>query len=448
MKLKFYAFHLMPYPYIEQEPSPETGEYSTWVTISNKNFDPVIAHQLYNEYLDQLVSAERFGFDGIIVNEHHSNAYGTMPSPNIMASHIIARTKNIPVGVVGNALPLHGNPVRVAEEIAQLDCISGGRVISGFVRGIGCEYFNHPIKPSDSVGRMWEAVDLILKAWTEREPFTWQGDHWYIPNVNCWPRPVQQPHPPIWMPGQGSLETIRNCAKYKFTFMQIYSPQWFTKKSVEMLREEAKKCGYDSPRDQFIAAVPTYVAETDEQAHREAKAHMQWLFNTGLNIPSQIYFPKGYMSKASWSGLASAMSKYGIKEPKDLSYSDLLKEGYVIIGSPSTVREKIEEYCDDVGAGGLIGAGTPFGPMPNWMAAKNMQIFSEEVMPYFRDEDGMPEYMKKDRPAFSTNAQRGKRISNSELPPLSYVEGLEEPVDHRSSHLPEVIDPSWPKAAE
>ncbi|HIF08757.1 MAG TPA: LLM class flavin-dependent oxidoreductase [Sneathiellales bacterium] len=192
MKLKFYAFHLMPYPYIEKEPPAETGEYSTWVTIPNKNFDPVIAHQLYNEYLDQLVAAEHFGFDGIIVNEHHSNAYGTMPSPNIMASHLIARTKNIPVGVVGNALPLHGNPVRVAEEIAQLDCISGGRIISGFVRGIGCEYFNHPIKPSDSIGRMWEAVDLILKAWTEREPFTWQGDHWYIPNVNIWPRPVQQ----------------------------------------------------------------------------------------------------------------------------------------------------------------------------------------------------------------------------------------------------------------
>ncbi|NQV20033.1 MAG: LLM class flavin-dependent oxidoreductase [Rhodospirillales bacterium] len=448
MKLKFYAFHLMPYPYIDTSPSEETGEYSTWVTIPNKNMDPIVAHQLYNEYLDQLVSAEKYGFDGIIVNEHHSNAYGTMPSPNIMASHIIARTKNIPVGVVGNALPLHGNPVRVAEEIALLDCISGGRIISGFVRGIGCEYFNHPVKPSDSIGRMWEAVDLILKAWTEREPFTWQGDHWYIPNVNIWPRPVQHPHPPIWMPGQGSLETIRNCAKYKFTFMQIYSPQWFTKKSVQMLREEANKCGYDAPRDQFIAAVPTYVAETDEQAHREAKAHMQWLFNTGLNIPDQIYFPKGYMSKASWSGLVGSMVKYGIKEPKDLTYSDLLKDRYVIVGSPSTVREQIEEYCDDVGAGGLIGAGTPFGPMPSWMSMKNMQIFSEEVMPYFRDADGMPEYMKQDRPAFSTNAQRGTRMSNPERPPLSHVEGLEHPVDHRSSHLPEVIDPSWLKAAE
>ena len=158
-KLKFYFFHLMPYGFV-----PRSSEFdSSWVTLSNEHYDPTRGHQLYNEYIDLLVAAEKYGYDGAIVNEHHANAYGTMPSPNLIAAMVVTRTQRMPVGIVGNAIPLHGNPVRVAEEIAMLDVISGGRIISGFVRGIGCEYFNNPVSPTDSVERFWEANELILK---------------------------------------------------------------------------------------------------------------------------------------------------------------------------------------------------------------------------------------------------------------------------------------------
>ncbi len=141
--LRFHAFNLMPYPYI-----PPTAEFeSTWVSLSNKYYEPQRGRQLYAEYIDQLVAAEKSGFDSIGVNEHHANFYGTMPSPNIIAAMLIQRTQQIPIGIIGNAIPLHGNPLRVAEEIAMLDVISGGRIISGFVRGIGCEYFNNGIVP-------------------------------------------------------------------------------------------------------------------------------------------------------------------------------------------------------------------------------------------------------------------------------------------------------------
>jgi len=90
-----------------------------------------------------------------------------MPDPNVMASHIVARTKNIRVGIIGNALPLHGNPLRVAESVAMLDVISGGRIISGFVRGTGMEYHSMRSNPATSRERFWEAHDLIIKAWTE-----------------------------------------------------------------------------------------------------------------------------------------------------------------------------------------------------------------------------------------------------------------------------------------
>ena len=437
-RLKFYYFHLMPYPFVP----PAAEMESSWVTLSNKHYDPQRGHQLYNQYIDLLVDAERLGYDGAIVNEHHANAYGTMPAPNLIAAQVAARTRDIPIGIVGNAIALHGNPLRVAEEIAMLDVMSGGRIISGFVRGIGCEYFNNPVSPADSVERFWEANDLIVKAWTEEGPFTWQGKHFYVPNVNVWPRPVQKPHPPVWLPGMGSLETIRNCAKNKYTYMMIFSPKWMCKKGVEQLRDEAEKIGYEMSPDQAMAAVPTYVAETDKQAHREGKAHMQWLFNTGLKIKPSHYFPPGYMTDQSFRSMAAARIKYGVKAPAQLTYDDLIEQGYIIVGSPETVAERYAEYCDDIGAGGILCAGSPVGPMPHWMAVKNMHIFAEEVIPKFRDADGKPAYMKQPRLIGMTNAERAATGGEPEHPPTSLVQGMDGLADLRYVHLPEKIDES------
>ena len=437
-KLKFYFFHLMPYGFV-----PRSSEFdSSWVTLSNEHYDPTRGHQLYNEYIALLVAAEKYGYDGAIVNEHHANAYGTMPSPNLIAAMVVTRTRRMPVGIVGNAIPLHGNPVRVAEEIAMLDVISGGRIISGFVRGIGCEYFNNPVSPTDSVERFWEANELILKAWTDPGPFTWQGKHYYIPNVNVWPRPIQKPHPPVWLPGMGSLETLRECARNRYTYMMIFAPTWMCKWAFDKLKEEAEICGYELPRDQCMAAIPTYVAETDKQAHREAKAHMQWLFNTGLKIKSSHYFPPGYMSDRSFRGYWSAVRDKGAKAPMDLTYDDLLKQGYIIVGSPQTVAEGYAEYCDELGAGGVLCAGSPSGPMPNWMAVKNMQMFAEEVMPLFREADGKPDYLREEQNIGATNAERAAQLGEPDNPPTAPLQGMDDVADLRTIHLPEMIDGS------
>ncbi len=437
-KLRFYFFHLMPYPYI-----PPADEWdSSWVTLSNEYYDPKKGHQLYNEYIDQLVLAEKFGFDGTIVNEHHANYYGTMPSPDVIASFVVSRTSHIPVGIIGNAIPLHGNPLRIAEEIAMLDVISGGRIISGFVRGIGCEYFNNDVTPADSADRFNEAHDLIIKAWTEKGPFTWQGDHYYIPNVNPIPLPMQDPHPPIWIPGQGSLETLKFVAKHKYTYMMIYAPQWFCKMAFDGLRDECSKLGYEAPANMFNAAVPTYVAETDAQAHREAKAHISWIFNSGLKIPDQIFFPPGYMSRKSFRNFTSALAKGKVKPQHKLSYDEMLKEGYIIVGSPETVKNRLGEYCDDVGAGGILNVGSAFGPMPDWMVRKNMQICAEEVIPEFREADGKPDYLREERLMPYTRAEAAKRFGKPDHAAQSRITGLDELVDHRTSHVPEVIDRS------
>src|SRR5258708_18236888 len=191
-KLTFHYFNLMPWPYL---PADFDEKYdSAWVTLPNSIYDPIKGHAKYNRYLDEIERADKLGWDSVIVNEHHQNAYGTMPSPNIMAAALTQRVKRAKIGIVGNALPLHDDPLRVAEEIAMLDVLSGGRIISRFVRGTGMEYFSYNVNPTVSPERMDEAPYPIIPAWTPPRPLSFQGEDYKYPHVNIFPRPL--PHPP------------------------------------------------------------------------------------------------------------------------------------------------------------------------------------------------------------------------------------------------------------
>jgi len=205
--MKLISFHLMPYRPLDLE---EAGKHrSSWVVLPNRLYDPVKGAEEYAAYIDFLADCERLGFDGIGVNEHHQNAYGMMPAPNLIASALIQRTKTIKIAVLGRALPIVSNPIFIAEEYAMLDNLSKGRIICGFVRGIGAEYHSTGINPYFSHERFHEAHDLIIKAWTQEGPFSFDGRHFNLRYVNLWPRPYQTPHPPVWIPSQGSSETVQ-----------------------------------------------------------------------------------------------------------------------------------------------------------------------------------------------------------------------------------------------
>jgi hypothetical protein len=169
---------------------------------------------------------------------------------------------------------------------------------------------------------------------------------------------------------------------------------------------------------------------------------MQWLFNTGLKIKPSHYFPPGYMTDQSFRGYWSAVRDKGAKAPKDLSYDDLIKQGYIIVGSPQTVAEGYAKYCDEVGAGGVLCAGSPSGPMPNWMAIKNMQMFAEEVIPLFREKDGKPDYAREDTLIGATNTERAAQLGEPDTPPTAPIQGMEGIADLRNIYLPENIDES------
>jgi len=377
--IQFFYFHLMPWPHLPED--FDRRHPSSWVTLSNRVYDPARGHTLYNEYLDEMELAERLGYDGLGVNEHHQSAYGTMPSPNLMAAALVRRTTKVKIAILGNALPLRDHPLRVAEEVAMLDVMSGGRIISGFVRGIGCEYLSLGINPTDSRERFYEAHDLILRAWTEDGPFAFEGKHYQVRYANVWPRPLQQPHPPIWLPSQGSTETIQWAAQRRYPFVSVFTSAAQTKRLIDEYRAAAEVAGYTAPPEQIGCALPTYVAETDARARKEARPHIEWLFHRGLKIPPHFLLPPGYITEASLRKFLGT----GLRPPSELSFEELEAGGYILVGSARTITDRLADIRASLDFGIFIGAGR-IGDMPHDKAVKSMELFARDVMPKLREQ--------------------------------------------------------------
>lgn len=377
--MKFFYFHLMPYADLDLS---YTDKYETsWVILPNSYYDPQAGHRLYNRYLDELELADQLGFDGICVNEHHQTAYGLMPSPIVTASALARRTENAKIAILGSAIPLRENPLTLAEEHAMIDTITGGRLITGFVRGIGAEYHSFGVNPTESHDRFHEAHDLIIRAWTEPGPFEFKGKYYHFRYVNLWPTPFQKPHPPIWVPSQGSQETVEWVAHpdRKYTYLHTFSPDTAVKKFFDMYRETAAGYGYTASDEKLGWAVPVYVGETDEMAMAEAKPHFENFRNKFLRMPMQMLLPPGYTSVASLVRLAEAKGDIA----GEITLERAIDLGMMICGGAESVRQRLEAYHADMQFGKLLTL-MQFGTLPADLTTASMRRFAEQVMPKLR----------------------------------------------------------------
>ena len=372
-------FHLMSYADLDFE---ATKDHETvWVNLPNKYFDPVKGHQLYNRYLDELEYGEVLGFDGVAVNEHHQTAYGLMPSPVVMASALARRTKKVKIAILGSALPLREHPITVAEEHAMIDVITGGRLISGFVRGIGAEYHTFGINPTISHDRFHEAHDLIVQAWTRPGPFSFTGRHYNLEYVNLWPRPFQNPHPPIWVPSQGSKETIDWAAlpNHRYTYLQTFSPAAVVEKYLQSYRDTAQGYGYEAADSQLGCAVPVYVSDTDDQARKEAKVHFELFRNRLLKMPIEMLLPPGYTSRDSLKNLMKAKASLS----QDLTIDKAIEMGMFVCGTANTVRQMLEDHWSKMHFDNLLTM-MHFGSLPQDLTKRSMEMFAKDVLPHIQ----------------------------------------------------------------
>jgi alkanesulfonate monooxygenase SsuD/methylene tetrahydromethanopterin reductase-like flavin-dependent oxidoreductase (luciferase family) len=389
--VELYCWHFMAYPYLP--PDFDEKFESGWVTVPNRLWDRERTDGLYQEYIDQLAYAEALGFDGLVLNEHHQNIYGLMPSPNLIAAALTQRTSRAKLVILGNLLPLHLNPLRIAEEYAMLDSMSGGRLIAGFAMGGGPEAFNYDIPQPQARERYWEAIDLIHRAWTEDGPFRHEGRHYPLRYVNLWPKPRQVPHPRVWIPGALSLETMEAVAARGYDyFLSSRTHGAGTRIAAQRFAAIVRKHGgaYDPFRMGILLSV--YVGETDEQARAEAqdgvwyflkfclKGHLRQVgrpLTSGAGVPST--------SVRSYENFL-ANAKPGGKQLGDAeTWEELDAGGSIICGSPKTVRERLWSLIEQAGVGNLL-IQFHFGNMRADLAKKSMRLFAAEVAPYLRQE--------------------------------------------------------------
>ena len=383
--MKFMWFHLMPYTELPEDFRQKHP--SVWVDIHSSLFDPRRAHHMYNDFMDELEYAAACGFDAICVNEHHSNGYGLMPSPNLIATALSRRTTDTAICVMGNSLALYNPPTRVAEEFAMIDCISGGRLIAGFPVGTPMDTcYAYGQNPSQLRERYYEAHDLIMRAWQEQDTFAFNGRYNQQRYVNIWPRPVQKPHPPIWIPGGGSIETWQWCAEmdYVYSYLSYYGHK-VGKATMDGFWNEMARLGKDRNPYRAGFAQTVAVAETREQAMELYTEAAEYFFGRCLHIDQRFVAPPGYSTEATQRvGLQSQVAKaaaYADKFSLLPSVMPLLvQNGYIIIGSPDDVVEQIDELANNLNVGNLMLL-LQFGNMGKELAKYNTKLFAEKVMP-------------------------------------------------------------------
>ncbi|HEY7169065.1 MAG TPA: LLM class flavin-dependent oxidoreductase [Candidatus Binatia bacterium] len=374
--MKIYNFDLLAYPHVPKE-APRTPVPSSY-------FDPGKGAANYKEHLEEMAYCEELGFDGVVFNEHHYSAYGTMPSPNLIAAALSQKTKRIRIGVLGNILPLRNHPVRVAEEYAMIDCLSGGRLIAGFVRGIPPEYIWYGVNPEESRGRFEEAFDLIMTAWTE-PVWSHEGKFFKLRDCAIWPRPMQQPYPPIWIAAR-SAESIEWCVKRHLPTAQVYQTTGQIEDTFNYYRKVAREAGWDATPNDFILCRHIYVDETDQKAQEIAEPAMRYfftVFNRGFNEAIN----KGAVDQKLIAALTTERSfnyfREGNRERRDFSKLDwdgLISTGYVIAGSPDTVARQILDQMKQIGANHFMGM-FHIGNLPHEKVVSSLDLFKKEIMP-------------------------------------------------------------------
>src|SRR6201985_271249 len=298
--MKLMWFHLMPYTELPED--FRDNHPSVWVDIHSSLFDPRRAHLIYNDFMDELEFAADRGFDAVCVNEHHSNGYGLMPSPNLLASSLARRTSDTSLCVLGNSLALYNPPTRVAEEFAMIDVISGGRLIAGFPVGSPMDTcYAYGQNPSMLRERYLEAHDLIVRAWTDKDTFAFNGRYNQQRYVNIWPRPVQNaPHPPIWVPGGGSIETWRWCAEMNYVYCYLsYYGYKAGQATMDGFWNEMARLGKD--RNPYRAGFLQFVgvAENRAEAMKLYAEAAEYFYGRCLHVSAKFAQPPGYISEAT-----------------------------------------------------------------------------------------------------------------------------------------------------
>ena len=353
------------------------------LAFPNSHFDPDKAHALYNEYHEQYILADEVGFDGIMTNEHHAAYWCGKPAVNLDAAVLTKITKNVKIAILGNVIAIN-DPIRMAEEIAMLDCYSGGRIISGFVRGGAVESLQAGIDPTTNRERFEEAHDLIVKCWTEPGPFRYEGKYYQYRVVNPWVLPMQKPRPDIWFPGTGSPESVVWAAKHGHPYMNLGAVMETTEWLKQIYIDTALEAGYKAGPEHFGYLLKVFVADTEEKA-QEIGRNFVWTEIHRQRGPREHVDPPGYQSRIALEVKRSRPTGvFAGNAGQALSYEKQQEARVVIVGTPDTVIEKLTYVAENLNPGYLLIYGNE-GPMAHEDSMRSIELLGKEVIPALKE---------------------------------------------------------------
>ncbi len=372
--VEVFWFSEQPYGHITNE---DLEQYDSGrLGFPNTFFDPEKAHVLYNQYHDEYAFADEVGFDGIMSNEHHASYWCMKPAVNLDAAVIAKVTKKAKIAILGNVIAVN-DPIRMAEEIAMLDCFSNGRVISGFVRGTAVESLAGGIIPAENRARFEEAHDLIIKCWTQPGPFRYEGQFYSYRVVNPWVLPVQDPHPPIWFPGLSSPESVVWAARHQHPYMNLGSLLDYTEGLKGVYIDTAKEVGFTPGPEHFGYLLRVFCADTDEKAQEIGQTFM-WTEDHRNRGPVEHNDPPGYQSREAVRIQRQLPGAGGFG--RRMTYQQLQDVDNLIVGNPDTVTRKLTNIIERLNPGYLHIYGNE-GDMAHTDVMRSIELLGREVIP-------------------------------------------------------------------
>ena len=370
-----------PYVHVKEE---DISSYDSGrLGFPNTYFDPEKAHVLYNNYHEEYALADESGIDGIMTNEHHSAYWNMKPSANIDAAVISRITRRSRIAILGNIIPIN-NPIRMAEELAMLDCYSGGRLVSGFVRGGAVETLQAGLDPTENRERFEEAHDLIVQCWTEPGPFRYEGKHYQYRVVNPWVMPMQKPRPDIWFPGTGSPECVVWAAQHGHPYMNLGAVMETTEWLKQIYIDTALEAGYKAGPEHFGYLLKVLVADTEEKA-QEIGRHYVWTEGHRQRGPREHVDPPGYQSREAVAvKRARPTGAFAGNMGEAQSYEKQQEARVVIVGTPDSVIEKLRYVVENLNPGYLLIYGNE-GPMKHEDSMRSIELLGKEVIPALKE---------------------------------------------------------------
>ncbi|MCC7363986.1 MAG: LLM class flavin-dependent oxidoreductase [Dehalococcoidia bacterium] len=355
----------------------------TSLLFSNKYFDPMEGSRLYRERIEEWKLVDESGFDGIMLNEHHTAPFCMSPRVNLFAAILATVTKNVKIVLLGNPLPLWDNPVHLAEELSIIDMISQGRLVSGFVRGGGVENIQANTNPSFNRERLEEAHDLLMEAWTKEGPFRWEGRHFDFRVVNPWATPYHRPHPPIWIPGVASKETVIWAAQQGYPYIGLNTNFDVSAKIRELYAGAAAEAGITAGPEHFGQLLQCHVADTEEKAEQNAKEFM-WMRGEFTGLAHPVWgSPTGYGSRSNRNSLIEiSAGRRPLVMPPPINQRRL--ERTFVWGTPKTVVEQLKVVLENNRPGVLALWGND-GRIDHADSKRCIELLGKEVLPEIRE---------------------------------------------------------------